>query len=277
MWGSAFPAIRAALHGYDPITMAVFRFSVASLALVPLVLVRGFRLPRKTDVPLLIIAAFFSIPGYHVCLNIGEKNVTASAASLILSTLPIWAIIWAGIFLKEKFSFGAWVGVTLSFAGAGVIAFGEGGGFQINSYVGFVLLSALCGSIYTTIQKKLIGNYDSINFNCYIIWFGTLMLLPFASGLPAAFRAASAEATWSTVYLGVFPGAITFVLWASVIKRMPASRAVMFLYLIPVVATLIGWLWLKEVPSLLSLAGGALILLGLYVERVGAKRADQGL
>lgn len=243
--------------------MAVLRFLTASLILVPLAILKGVKPPRKKDVKIFVLAAFFSIPGYHVCLNMGERFVTASSASMILSTLPIWTIFWSRLFLKEPFPAKAWLGVLLSFMGAAIIALGEGQGFQLNRYVGFVLLSALCGSIYTAIQKNLITNYDPISFNCYVIWIGTLFLLPFSSKLLISVQAAPLSATLSVIYLGIFPGALTFILWAMVVKQMPASRAVTFLYLIPLVATIIAWLWLGELPSLMALAGGTLILAGL--------------
>ena len=282
LWGSAFPAIRAALEGYPPVTMAVVRFVIASMSLVPFAIFKGFQLPRKKDLPLIVLSAFFSIPGYHVCLNIGEKYVTASAASLIISTLPIWTICWSRLFLKETFHPLAWAGVLMSFAGAAIIAFGEGGGFHLNPHVLFILASALCGSVYTVFQKKLIDQYDVVSFNCYVIWFGTLFLLPFSDGSWAALQSAPVRATISVVYLGVFPGALTFILWASVVKRMPASRAVTFLYLIPVVATVVGWLWLGELPSTLSMIGGVVILAGvlltkLLMKRVRSEGANQGL
>ncbi|MCG3205359.1 MAG: hypothetical protein KCHDKBKB_02079 [Elusimicrobia bacterium] len=243
--------------------MAVFRFLVASFTLVPLVMIKGLQRPQKKHILPFMIGAFFSIPGYHVCLNVGERFVTASSASLILNTLPLWTIVWSHLFLGETFPLRAWMGVILSFSGAALIAFGEGQGFEFNRYVGFVLLSALCGSIYTTLQKRLIAHYDSLSFNCFVIWGGTLFLLPFSSRLFQQIEAAPFSATLSVLYLGVFPGALTFILWALVVKQMPASRAVTFLYLIPVVATLIGWLWLGELPTRLSLAGGLLILSGL--------------
>jgi drug/metabolite transporter (DMT)-like permease len=66
-------------------------------------------------------------------------------------------------------------------------------------------------------------------------------------------------------YLGVIPIGAVYVMWAFVMSRLPASRAAGFLYLIPVIATIVGSLWLHEMPGSLGIAGGALIISGLFL------------
>jgi drug/metabolite transporter (DMT)-like permease len=74
------------------------------------------------------------------------------------------------------------------------------------------------------------------------------------------------------VYLGVFPTAIAYVTYAYAMSRMAASRAVSFLYLIPVMAYLIAWLWLGEVPTLLSVLGSIVVLAGVVIVNARGRR-----
>ena len=76
--------------------------------------------------------------------------------------------------------------------------------------------------------------------------------------------------TLAGVYLGIFPGAIGYVLWSFALSRIPASKLGSFLYLVPALAIGIAWLWLGELPTELSMAGGLVVLVGvIIVNRLG--------
>ena len=87
-------------------------------------------------------------------------------------------------------------------------------------------------------------------------------------GMPALSSAlsqasvASTEGLMAAIYLGIVPGLVAYASWAVALSRLPASRASNFLYCVPPVATLIGFLWLGEV---LGILGGALALGGVAV------------
>ena len=67
------------------------------------------------------------------------------------------------------------------------------------------------------------------------------------------------------IYLGIFPAALAYATWAFFLSKMPASRASSFLYINPILSIVVAFIWIGEIPSALSLAGGLIVLAGLVL------------
>ena len=272
IWASSYSAIRAALEAFGPGQVAIARLAVASAVLVFYALAVRMRLPEKRDLPAVLLSGFLAFAVYHVALNFGQITVSAGAASILIGTAPIFTALWATAFLKESLRAWGWAGFAMSLVGAALVAAGEGGGFGFDAGALLVLLAAVCVSVYFVLQKPYLAKYGALPFTTYAIWTGTLLSLPFLPGLVEQAGAAPAGALLSMLYLGVFPTALGYVTYAYAFSRMPASIAVSFLYLIPVMAYLIAWVWLGEVPALLSVIGGCIALSGVVIVNTLGKR-----
>jgi len=275
LWASAFAGIRAGMRlspsgavgpdGYGPGELALLRFGTASTVLALYAFAKRMRLPERSELPLIGLTGFLGISVYHVALNFGEVTVQAGAASLLISAAPVFSALLSVAVLKERLTRLGWLGILLAFAGVVLIALSGGRGLHFTPGALLILLAATVAAVYSILSKQLLRRHAALEFTCYSIWAGTLPLLVFLPGLLRRLPVAAPPATFAVIYLGIFPAAIAYVLWNYALARMPASLLSSFLYLSPVLASLIAWLWLGEVPALLNLVGGAIAILGVIL------------
>ena len=282
LWSSAFAGIRAGLRltpagalgvgGYGPGELALLRFGTASVVLALYALASRMRPPALADLPRICLASVLGISIYHVALNYGEVTVQAGAASLLIAAGPVFTALLSVVFLQERLTPTGWGGILLAFAGVALIALSGGGGLRFTPGALLILLAAAVAAAHSILSKRALRRYAAIEFTSYVIWTGTLPLLFFLPGLLRQLPAAAPQATFAVVYLGIFPAAIAYVLWNHALARMPASLLSSFLYLSPVLAIFIAWLWLGEVPTVLTLLGGAIAIIGVVLVQTRGQR-----
>lgn len=265
LWASAYVGIRIGLHSYGPFEMALFRYLVASASMAALAPVAGIRLPGRRDLGLILLTGAIGISVYNMALNYGERFITAGEACFIINTAPLFTALLACLFLKERLTPRFMLGLCTSFIGVTLIALRFESGLSFRAGTMMVLVAAVAHAAFFVLQRPLLKRYRPLEVTSYTIWSGTLCLLPFITGLPGQFRAADPGATLSVVYLGIFPAAVANFSWSRVLSKMAASQAASFLYAVPVVTLVIGFVLIREIPSPISIAGGILAIGGVAV------------
>jgi drug/metabolite transporter (DMT)-like permease len=265
LWASAFAGIRVALVAYPPGSLALLRFLVATAVLALYAGVTRMPLPARRDLPAIAALGFLGVTVYHLGLNFGEVTVTAGAASLLVASGPIFTALLAVAVLGERLRAWGWLGIAGSFLGVALVSMGEGGGLGLDTRALLILVAAVSTSVYFVYQKPYLTRYSPLAFTAYCIWAGTAFMLVFLPQLAGSVSKAPIGATLAVIYLGVFPAAIAYVLWSYALSHMPATLLSAFLYASPVLAMAIAWIWIGEVPSVLTIAGGAVAILGVII------------
>ena len=130
-----------------------------------------------------------------------------------------------------------------------------------------VLAAALCQGAFHVVVKPLAESVGAVAATAWTTWTGMVLLVPAAPWLLAQAPTAGAGATLSAVYLGVVPSAVGFLTWTYAVARTSIARATVSLYLVPVVAVTLAWVWLGERPGALAVVGGVLAVLGVVLVR----------
>jgi drug/metabolite transporter (DMT)-like permease len=268
IWASAFVGIRYAAGEYMPGPMALLRFIVASLVM----LIAYFFYENKQSVKLsqLLMMLGIGVLGiaiYNVALNQGERVVSAGVSGfIVVGQMPVVVSLLAVFFLKERIRLLGILGFFISLFGLCLMVMSEQETGALEMGVPYLLIAVLSGSIQTICQKNFLKKFSAIEVVSYAIWGGTLaLLILYLPDLISEMRVASFSATQSVIYMGVFPGAISHLLFVYSLKHLHASKASSFLYLVPFFTLFLAWWWLREIPTVMAFVGGVAAIFGAYI------------
>ena len=271
LWGGTFIAGRLLADTVEPASAAFLRFLIASAAMLIMtrLVEKKFILPPKNLWLPLVLLGMTGVFAYNVFFFNGLQHINAGRASLIIACTPLVITIFAATFLHERLTLQKASGVLLSLIGAiTVISNGHPGslftggfGAGEESMVGCVL----SWSAYSLIGRSVLKTLSPLTAVCYSSIIGSLFLsIPaIHGGLLSRLSTVSLLDWASLAYLGIGGTALGFSLYYLAIKKIGATRAGIFINLVPLFSILLSWLILDESVKLIVLAGGLLVLSGV--------------
>lgn len=275
-WAANFSLVKLALRDLAPLPFTVLRFLLASGILWLFLKMAGDRARiDRVHWPALIGLGLVGTTVYQVLFIYGIDWTLAGNASLILATAPVFTTLLSLVLRHERSSLMVAVGVGLSVMGIVLVVLG--GARDVHFGAGTlwgdlaVLVAAAAWSAYTVGSVPLVHRYGVVPVTAVTMWVGTLGLL--VVSLPALFRqdwAAVHSLSWLVVlYSGAFAIATAYFLWSYCIRQIGSTRTAVYANFTPVIALLIAWLTLGEVPTLLQVAGAGGIIVGSGLVRAG--------
>jgi drug/metabolite transporter (DMT)-like permease len=273
LFGASVVAVRVAVQDIPPLTLAILRFGQGGFLLLFLLLVWARDLLRIgwSDVPYLLLlgAIFFTI--FPVTFNISLRLTEASRGALMLATMPLWSVLLARAAKKERLSRRQMCGVLLTFAGVGMVLAERGLTFVGTrlSLAGdaLMLVTALCGAVYGVLAKRMLTRYNAMTVTAYAMMFGTLLLVPAASFEDpySAMARMRTDTVMLVLFLGIFGGAIGYLLWTFALTRLSPTQVAVYVNLNPMMATLLGATLLAEKLTGIFIAGFVAVLGGVVL------------
>ncbi len=209
---------------------------------------------------------------YLGAFNQGILTVTSATSSIIISSAPVITALLAVLFLGERVGRLQWAAIAVEFAGILILSLMKGA-FSVNRGILWLLLAALVLSVYNLVQKGLTGRYSGLQTATFSITAGAAMLAVFA---PRAFRelaAAPPAQLFTLAMLSVFSSAIAYVAWSKAFEKTRGTASVSnYMFLTPLISSLLGFLLAGERPDGATLIGGAVILSGLALFNLGKRQ-----
>lgn len=279
IWGLSFLSTKVALAALPPMTIAVGRFVVAVVLVLPIALFakENLRIALR-DVPLMAASGLLGVTLYFLCENNGIALITASESSLVIATIPVLTLLVDRAIFKTTLKARSYVGAILSFAGVALIV-APSLRSASSSVMGFVYMggAAVCWVAYALITKPLAGKYGGLSITFWQSLFGLVGCIPFALlespqwgaflGLPVLLN---------VLYLGVLCSAAGYLLYIAAIRKLGAGTTSVFLNLVPVVSVVAAYFLLGERLVGLTLAGGAVAVGGVYLATSSGRHTPAG-
>ena len=272
-WGGTFVAGRQLAPLIDPYSAAFLRFAVASLVLLTWLYWQLGRFPvislRQSGAVILLGST--GILAYNLLFFSGLQTVEAGRAALIIALNPVIIALASAWLFAERLTLQRALGIGLSVLGA-ILVIGKGdlpGLFHSGVGLGELLLLGCVVSwvLYTLIGKRLLRNISPLVAVTYSSVAGTFMLgMLFAWRGGASADALTDIAVWANiVYLALFGTVLAFVWFYKGVHAFGAARAGQFINLVPVSGVCFGAWLLDERITVSLLAGGLLVVGGLWL------------
>lgn len=275
LWGMSFVASKAVLNtGFPPLTMALARFAVASLALGVLRfrLEPGSRFGRDERL-LLALSGLFGVTIYFFFETRGIKLTSASNAALIIATIPVFTVAAEYLFFRNPIRWIQGAGIALSIVGVYLLV-GRSGGRGPREIEGNLSMLGACLSwvAYVALSRRLHAGTGptapasrNLSLTAWQNLVGAAFMLPLALTERDAWVVAGPTVWLNILYLGLFCSALGYFLYQYALTRLGAVTVVAYVNLIPVVSAAGGMLILGETLAPVQIAGGLVVIGGVFL------------
>lgn len=272
-WGSGYLFTKIGLVDLHPLIFASYRTLIsAPVFLLTLRLMEGKITFEAKHVCVLLLMGMSGHFLNRICWTYGIYFTTVSKASILWSTSPIFVGIISLIMKWEKARAGLILGILASFAGVYLLVTkGQRIDFQFQHFKGdgLVLIASMSWSAFTVLSRTLLREYSTLKTAALASLFGFVFMFPVAvwQSRHMVFTDISLQSWSCLLFVSLISNFLAHIFWIRGVSYIGPVKTACFQFLVPVVATLMGIVFLNEQLNFIQFIGAVLILAGVYLSR----------
>lgn len=275
--GTAAAITRYLVHGADPIALAILRWGIGFVCVLPTALLLRIKWPAREDLPAVAFLGLCFFGLFFILYNIAIGFTTAARASLALATLPLSTMVVGALLRVEQFTWRKTLGVCIAVFGvvaalaAGLSAAPEG------AWRGELIMMAavFCMAFYNVLSRPLMRRSSALGFLAVGMGTGAaaLIIVGLFTGSVAALQGFSTPQWIAGIYLGVGGGAAAFILWVLALQRASPTRVANTMTVNPIAAALLATQLVGEPITPNLVFGLVAVFAGIWIATSEMKKA----
>lgn len=281
IWGTTWIFIKIGLEDLPPITFAVSRFLLSAVILLPVVYFARIAWPQtRREWQLIALTGVLQFTVNYSTVFWAEQHITSGLAAVLQATITVFGLVLAWIFLpSERITPLKIIAVMIGIVGVGVIFLDQ---LRVESAMAFDGSVAIVVGAYAAAQASILVKAKAAAIDPAMILLSQMLCgLPalviyalIAEGSPFAHNWGM-RAVASVLYLSLAGTIAAFWLYYWLLARIESTKAMMISLVTPLIAVLVGNVFLGETLPPQTLVGGLLILssIGLIVFRRRVREA----
>jgi O-acetylserine/cysteine efflux transporter len=273
VWGMNFAVIKVGVAGVPPLLLGAMRFMLA--AFPALLFFKAPQVPLRWYV---IYGMTISVGQFAFLFSAIHVGMPSGLASLVLQSQAFFTMVFAGLWLGERWRANQVLGLLLAGGGLVLIGSAHGVSMPVGGFALTVAAAVMWGA--GNVVSRSLGRFGPMDQQAFVVWASLVPPLPFLALSywiegPQAMAAAVQHLQWPSLaalaYLAWAATLFGYGVWTRMLSRYPANRVAPFSLLVPLVGLTTGWLVFGEGLKPVHFAGGALLMAGLLLNLFGAR------
>lgn len=273
IWSGNFIIARGMAESVPPATLAFMRWSVASLAVLPLglgALLRDWPVVRR-NLPVLLLTSLLGVTVFNTVIYLAGQTTVTLNLSLISATFPVFVIILSRIFLGEPVSVRRVLGISLTIGGVvSLVVHGDLDRLRTLSFASgdlWMLSASFIFAVYSLLVRRKPRDMSQNGFLAFTFLAGLVMLIPWMLWEQAgsSWPAMTTPVIGSVLYIGLMASLAAYFCWNMAVASIGPAKAGFIYYSLPLFSAAEAYLILGEPVTLLHVLSGVCVLSGIIV------------